>query len=69
MVTSSSAGKMLGRDDTSTAEWASGDLHACLRPVPGESDLWCLTVIRPAAPGLLAPWRAAMMRVESLRPR
>jgi len=69
MVTSSSAGKMMGRDDTATAEWSSGDLHACLRPVPGEADLWCLTVIRPAAPGLLAPWRAAMMRIESLRPR
>ena len=53
MVTSSSAAKMMGRDDTATAEWSSGDLHACLRPVPGEADLWCLTVIRPAAPGLL----------------
>jgi hypothetical protein len=65
MATMSSAGKAFNASAPSTIEWGCGSFHACLRPVPEAPELICLTVIQPAPSTALAPWRAALARVEA----
>ncbi len=41
------------------------DARLCVREVPGEPDWLTVTLIRPAGTAAIAPWRAALDRVES----
>ena len=65
MATTSSAAKTMDALGPSAIEWRSGQFHACLRPVPDAPGLLSLTVIQPAPDAPLAPWRAAMARIEA----
>jgi hypothetical protein len=46
-------------------ELGVADARLCVREVPGEPDWLTVTLIRPAGTAAIAPWRAALERVES----
>ena len=41
------------------------DARLCVREVPGEPDWLTVTLVRPVSTAAIAPWRAALDRVES----